>query len=241
MMKKLFLLLGILLPVYVWAQGAGQARQPNVIVVPFVDPGPDENDKIKDAVLNDEAVPLALSKIKEQFNLRNFKTIDFMTEFQRVQNRAYAASTLNAKNTGLQSYVDGARADIYVTVKISKEDFSSGASSVTLLLEAKERETGFSLANASIVSDRFRASKKELTEYALEGISENFFNQLKQAFRDMVNNGREVNITVNVDSNCDFDMENDVVGTNDMMLSEELDEWVLANAFKGNGEVRGGG
>ena len=221
MMKKLFLLLGILLPVYVWAQGAGQARQPNVIVVPFVDPGPDENDKIKDAVLNDEAVPLALSKIKEQFNLRNFKTIDFMTEFQRVQNRAYAASTLNAKNTGLQSYVDGARADIYVTVKISKEDFSSGASSVTLLLEAKERETGFSLANASIVSDRFRASKKELTEYALEGISENFFNQLKQAFRDMVNNGREVNITVNVDSNCDFDMENDVVGTNDMMLSEE--------------------
>lgn len=241
MMKKLFLLLGILLPVYVWAQGAGQARQPNVIVVPFVDPGPDENDKIKDAVLNDEAVPLALSKIKEQFNLRNFKTIDFMTEFQRVQNRVYAASTLNAKNTGLQSYVDGARADIYVTVKISKEDFSSGASSVTLLLEAKERETGFSLANASIVSDRFRASKKELTEYALEGISENFFNQLKQAFRDMVNNGREVNITVNVDSNCDFDMENDVVGTNDMMLSEELDEWVLANAFKGNGEVRGGG
>lgn len=241
MMKKLFLLLGILLPVYVWAQGAGQARQPNVIEVPFVDQGPDENDKIKDAVLNDEAVPLALSKIKEQFNLRNFKTIDFMTEFQRVQNRAYAASTLNAKNTGLQSYVDGARADIYVTVKISKEDFSSGASSVTLLLEAKERETGFSLANASIVSDRFRASKKELTEYALEGISENFFNQLKQAFRDMVNNGREVNITVNVDSNCDFDMENDVVGTNDMMLSEELDEWVLANAFKGNGEVRGGG
>lgn len=241
MMKKLFLLLGILLPVYVWAQGAGQARQPNVIVVPFVDPGPDENDKIKDAVLNDEAVPLALSKIKEQFNLRNFKTIDFMTEFQRVQNRAYAASVLNAKNTGLQSYVDGARADIYVTVKVSKEDFPSGASSVTLLLEAKERETGFSLANASIVSDRFRASKKELTEYALEGISENFFNQLKQAFRDMVNNGREVNITVNVDSNCDFDMENDVVGTNDMMLSEELDEWVLANAFKGNGEVRGGG
>lgn len=28
----------------------------------------------------------------------------------------------------------------------------------------------------------------------------------------MVNNGREVNITVNVDENCDFDMENDVVG-----------------------------
>lgn len=86
----------------------------------------------KDAVLNDEAVPLALSKIKEEFNLRNFKTIDFMTEFQRVQNRAYAASALNAKSTGLQAYVDGARADIYVTVKISKEDFAGGASNVTL-------------------------------------------------------------------------------------------------------------
>ena len=173
--------------------------------------------------------------------LRAVKTIDFMTEFQRVQNRVYAASALNAKSTGLQAYVDGARADIYVTVKISKEDFAGGASNVTLLMEAKERETGFSLANASIVSDRFRASKKELTEYALEGISENFFNQLKQAFRDMVTNGREVNITFNVDENCDFDMENDAVGTRDMTLSDELDEWVLENAFKGNGEVRSGG
>ena len=67
-----------------------------------------------------------------------------------------------------------------------------------------------------------------------------FFNQLKQAFRDMVTNGREVNITLNVDENCDFDMENDVVGTRDMTLSDELDEWVLENAFKGNGEVRSG-
>lgn len=239
-MRKLIFFLSMVMPLALFAQG-NQARQPNVIVVPFVDPGEGENDRIKDAVLNDDAVPLALSKIKEQFNLRNFKTIDFMTEFQRVQNRTYAASVLNAKSTGLQSYVDGARADIYVTVKITKEDFPGGASSVTLLMEAKERETGFSLANASIVSDRFRASKKELTEYALDGISENFFNQLKLAFRDMVNNGREVNVTLNVDGNCEFDMENDAVGTQDMTLSEELDEWVLANSFKGNGEVRSGG
>lgn len=239
-MKRLIFFLSMFLPLALFAQG-NQARQPNVIVVPFVDPGDGENDRIKDAMLNDEAIPLALSKIKEQFNLRNFKTIDFATEFQRVQNRAYAASVLNAKSTGLQSYVDGARADIYVTVKVTKEDFPSNASSVTLLMEAKERETGFSLANASIVSDRFRASKKELTEYALEGITENFFNQLKQAFRDMVDNGREVNVTVNVDENCEYDMEGDVVGTREMTLSEELDEWVLANAFKGNGEIRGGG
>ena len=230
MRRRFVFVLSMFLPLCLFAQG-NQARQPNVMVVPFVEPGEGENDRIKDAVLNDEAVPLALSKIKEQFNLRNFKTIDFMTEFQRVQNRAYAASALNAKSTGLQTYVDGARADIYVTVKITKEDFEGGASNVTLLMEA----------NASIVSDRFRASKKELTEYALEGISENFFNQLKQAFRDMVNNGREVNITVNVDENCDFDMENDVVGIKDMTLSDELDEWVLENAFKGNGEIRSGG
>ena len=74
--------LSLFLPLYLLAQN-GQARQPNVMVVPFVEPGEGENDRIKDAVLNDEAVPLALSKIKEEFNLRNFKTIDFMTEFQR--------------------------------------------------------------------------------------------------------------------------------------------------------------
>lgn len=76
--------LSLFLPLYLLAQN-GQARQPNVMVVPFVEPGEGENDRIKDAVLNDEAVPLALSKIKEEFNLRNFKTIDFMTEFQRVR------------------------------------------------------------------------------------------------------------------------------------------------------------
>lgn len=240
-MKRLFLILSVWLPLAVLAQNAGQARQPNVMVVPFVEPGPDENDKIKDAVLNDEAIPLALSKIKEEFNLRNFKTIDFLTEFQRVQNRDFAKSALNAKSTGLQSYVDGARADIYVTVKITTEQFDTGASMVTVVAEAKERETGFSLANASANSPRNRASKTELVEVALDDFSENFFNQLKQSFRDMVNNGREVNVTVNVDENCEFDMENDAVGSNDMMLSEELDEWVLANAFKGNGEVRSGG
>ena len=35
--------------------------------------------------------------------------------------------------------------------------------------------------------------------------------------------------------------KNDVVGIKDMTLSDELDEWVLENAFKGNGEIRSGG
>ena len=34
-------------------------------------------------------------------------------------------------------------------------------------MEAKERETGFSLANAGIVSDRFRASKKRADRICL--------------------------------------------------------------------------
>lgn len=235
---KVFLFF-LFLPFYLFAQN-GQARQPNVMVVPYV--ATDKNNERLEAILNDEAILLAISKIKEEFNLRKFPTIDFMAEFQRVQNRAYAASALNAKSTGLQAYVEGSRADIYVTVKITKEDFvEEGTSNVTLLVEAKERETGFSLANVSIVSDRSRSSKKELTEYALEDISENFFNQLKQEFRKMVTNGREVNITFKVSENCDFDMVNDVVGTRDMTLSDELDEWVSANAFKENGEVRWGG
>lgn len=44
--------LSLFLPLYLLAQN-GQARQPNVMVVPFVEPGEGENDRIKDAVLND--------------------------------------------------------------------------------------------------------------------------------------------------------------------------------------------
>lgn len=238
MMKPLIFFLSMFVSLSVW----GQARQANVIVVPFVEPGETESEQIKDAILHDDAVTLALAKIKEEFSLRGFGTVDFLEEFRRTQNRDFAASSLNAKNTGLQSYVDNARADIYVTVKITKDDMNDGTSHATVILEAKERETAFSLANASVVSPRARnASKKELTELALEEISENFFNQLKLAFRNMVENGREVNVAVNVDDNCEFDMEADEVGTDGLMLLEEVDEWVLQNAFKGNGEVRGAG
>jgi hypothetical protein len=230
----------MLLALPLCAQNNYQARQPNVIVVPFVAPGDNESQEIK-AAMDDEAMPLALSLIKEQFNLRKFPTIDFQTEYQRVQNRALTASASNAKSSTLQAYVDGARADIYVTVRIDKEEFDGGASSVTVLMEAKERETGFSLANASVVSDRFRATKKELTQYALEGIQENFFNQLGQAFNSMVTDGREVNIVLNVDANCELDLMGDAVGTEGLSVEENLTEWVAENAFNGNGEVRASG
>ncbi|MDR1004668.1 MAG: DUF6175 family protein [Prevotellaceae bacterium] len=239
-MKKLILSLCVFAALPLCAQNIYQARQPNVIVVPYVAPGDNEGEEIKVA-MSEEAIPLALSMIKEQFNLRKFPTIDFQTEYQRVQNRALTASAANAKTSTLQAYVDGARADIYVTVRISKDDFEGGASSVTVLLEAKERETGFSLANASLVSDRFRTGKKELTQYALEGIQENFFNQLGQAFNNMVTNGREVNLVLNVDANCELDLMGDAVGSEGLSVEENLTEWVAQNAFKGNGEVRASG
>ncbi|MDR1003562.1 MAG: DUF6175 family protein [Prevotellaceae bacterium] len=236
-MKRLIISLCVLAAWSLAAQNTFQARQPNVIVVPYVAPGDNEGEAIR-AAMSEDAIPLALSMIKEQFNLRKFPTIDFQTEYQRVQNRALTASAANAKSSTLQAYVDGARADIYVTVRIDQEEFAGGAASVTVLMEAKERETGFSLANASLVSDRFKASKKELTQYALEGIQENFFNQLGQAFNNMVTNGREVNIVLNVDANCDLDLMGTAVGSEGLSVEENLTEWVAENAFKGNGEVR---
>ena len=56
MRRRFVFFLSMFLPLCLFAQG-NQARQPNVMVVPFVEPGEGENDRIKDAVLNDEAVP----------------------------------------------------------------------------------------------------------------------------------------------------------------------------------------
>lgn len=221
------------------------AKNPNVIVVPYVAPCDDESEKIKDLITNDPAVTLAMSKIKEEFSLRQFPTVDFIQEWRRVQNRNFASSTLNAKSTGLQAYVENARADIYVTVKLDAKEFDNGTQIVTVILEAKEAETAFSLANASMQSVRNKASKEQLVEHIFsdpeDNPAENFLNQVKLAFQDMVNNGREVNVVVNVDENSDFDMEEMTVGTQDMTLSEEVDEWVNENAYKNTGEVRGAG
>ena len=224
---------------------AQNARNPNVIVVPFVTTGDDEGDRIKDLIENNPAVTLAMSKIKEEFSLRQYPTVDFVQEWKRVRNRDFASATLGAKSTGLQAYVENSRADIYVTVKVDAQEFDNGSQVVTVILEAKEAETSFSLANASMQSVRNKASKEQLVESIFsdpeDNPAENFMNQVKMAFQDMVNNGREVNIVINVDENSDFDMEEMTVGTQDMTLTEEVDEWVSENAFKNTGEVRGAG
>lgn len=242
-MRTLTVLLSIVLALPVLAQS--RAKNPNVIVVPYVTPGENEGEQISQIIANDPATTLAMSKIKEEFSLRQFPTIDFIQEWKRVQNRDFAASTLDAKSTGLQRYVENARADIYVTVKIDVNEFDNGSRVVTLVLEAKEAETAFSLANASIQSIKNKASKEQLIEAIFsdpdDSPSENFLNQVKLAFQDMINNGREVNVVVNVDGACDFDMEEMTVGSQDMTLLEELDEWVVENAYKNTGEVRGAG
>lgn len=241
-MRIIILFLSFVLSLPLFAQNA---KNPNVIVVPFVASGDDEGEKIKDLIENNPAVTLTMSKIKEEFSLRQFPTVDFIQEWKRVQNRNFAASALNAKSTGLQAYVENARADIYVTVKVDTEEFDNGSQIVTVILEAKEAETAFSLANASMQSVRNKASKEQLIEHIFSdpenNPAENFLNQVKLAFIDMVNNGREVNIVVNVDESSDFDMEEMTVGTQDMTLSEEVDEWVNENAHKNTGEVRGAG
>jgi hypothetical protein len=208
------------------------------MVIPYVD----EGEQVQNVLKNDD-VMLAVSLIKEQFSLIPFPTIDFKTEYDRLQNRSLAASALNAKSDGLQELVMNSRADIYVTVKLSFDKIASGASIVTAILEAKERETGFSLANASIVSDPFKATDKELVQYALSPTETltNFMNQVGMAFDDMVANGREVNLVISVNENCEFDMVGDLVGSTDKTLEEEVTDWVTDNAVNGNGEVRAGG
>lgn len=241
-MRLISVLLTIMLTVPAMAQNA---KNPNVMVVPYVAIGNNEGAQIDSIINNDPAATLAMSKIKEEFSLRQFPTVDFVQEYKRVKNREFAGAALNAKSTGLQAYVENARADIYVTVKVDAKEFDNGAQIVTVILEAKETETAYSLANASMQSVKNKASKEQLVESIFSdpeaNPAENFLNQVKLAFMDMVENGREVNFVVNVDENSDFDMEEMSVGTQDMTLSEEVDNWVNENAYKNTGEVRGAG
>lgn len=241
-MRIISIILTIMLALPAMAQNA---KNPNVMVVPYVAMGNNEGAQIDSIINNDPAATLAMSKIKEEFSLRQFPTVDFVQEYKRVKNREFAGAALNAKSTGLQAYVENARADIYVTVKVDAKEYDNGSQVVTVILEAKETETAYSLANASMQSVRNKASKKQLVESIFsdpeENPAENFLNQVKLAFIDMVENGREVNFVVNVDESSDFDMEEMPVGTQDMTLTEEVDEWVNENAYKNTGEVRGAG
>lgn len=246
-MKKIFLLSSVLMfSCFMFAQqptkttqkaektsSVGKASQPKIIVVPFAK----EGEKIRTIIEKNPMVSLGLSKVKEAFSLRGFPTRDFITMLKASKVNQMISEAKGTQSDLVKSIVRGSKADISVSVRMDVTRLEGGKTEVNVILEAAETATGSSLANASFNSDIFITQDSvKLANRALKKISDNFFFQLQSSFADMLDNGRELKIILELGENAEITAYTKV-GSEGDDLEAALHSWMMDNSYKGTYDI----
>jgi hypothetical protein len=206
--------------------------QPSIMVIPMKKQGEDYRQLLE----NGADKRLAISRVKGAFDSRGFTTYDFEAELKKV-------TTLGAFNGDTQTDVKDAivrnsGADIFVEVDIIVMRGQSGTE-VTIILEAFESATGRSLANDDESSGKYYTDDiAKLAGKAIDGMKENFLNQLQLKFTEIVTNGRSVYIEFGLSQEATINFQSEV-NTDGDLLSEVIGDWMKDNAYK-NYAKRGG-
>jgi len=206
--------------------------QPSIMVIPMKKQGEDYRQLLE----NGADKRLAISRVKAAFDSRGFTTYDFEAELKKV-------TTLGAFNGDTQTDVKDAivrnsGADIFVEVDIIVMRGQSGTE-VTIILEAFESATGRSLSNDDESSGKYYTDDiAKLAGKAIDGMKENFLNQLQLKFTEIVTNGRSVYIEFGLSQEATINFQSEV-NTDGDLLSEVIGVWMKDNAYK-NYAKRGG-
>ena len=150
--------------------------QPKVMIIPFTKEGQDIR-TILEADINKR---VALTKVKEKFDLRGFTTVDFLGKLKGAKE---ANVFTNESQSDLKSsLILFSGADIYVTTEIDYQQSSTG-NSITLVLTAFEVSTGNSLSNKVGFSGKFYTDDiAKLASRAVDNCIEEFLNVIYIAF-----------------------------------------------------------
>ena len=195
------------------------------MVIPFAKQGED----IRTLLENDINKRIALTKIKEAFDLRGFTTVDFLNKLKATNMSSVfnAASQSDIKST----IISQSGADIYVSAEINYQS-SSGGNSINLVISANEVSTGNSLANGVGFSGKyFTDDVAKLTVKAIDKLPDvsGFYFCIVQAknsesyshttlrFGDVTEEGNDEDL--NFHANCDCIVEKDRIE-----WLEEIDE-----------------
>ena len=206
--------------------------QPKIMVVPYTKEGED----IRTLLEEDVNKRIALTKIKEAFDLRGFTTVDFTAKLKTVnmQNAFMADNKADLKSQIIQQ----SGADVYVEAEINTL-FSNTGNSVKLIITAYEISTGNSLANKVGESNKFYTDDiGKLATKAIESCAEDFLNTMQMKFTDIVENGKSIQINFGFDAGSAYTMSSEV-GTNGLLLSDEIELWMEQAAYKNNYHIQG--
>ena len=204
--------------------------QPKVMVIPFTKEGQDIR-TILEADINKR---VALTKVKEKFDLRGFTTVDFLGKLKvaKESNVFTNESQSDLKST----LILFSGADIYVSTEIDYQQSSSG-NSITLVLNAFEVSTGNSLSNKVGFSGKFYTDDvAKLASRAVDNCIDEFLNVMQDKFTDIVKNGRSIIVDIGFAQDSKNSFSSEFSG---LPLSDAVEEWFGKNAFKNNYHIQG--
>jgi hypothetical protein len=205
--------------------------QPKIMVIPYTKEGED----LRTILENDENKRIAITKIKEGFDGRGFTTVDFVAKLKAAKdNNIFTSDNQTDIKTQI---VEMSGADVYVQSEVIAEKGTTG-SSVNLILTAFEVSTGNSLSNKVGESGRFYTDDfNKLAAKAVESCVEDFLNVMQSKFTDIVENGKSIIIDIGFDANSQHKMSSEI-GSDGLLLSDQIELWMEANAFKNNYHVQ---
>ncbi|SEP98160.1 DUF6175 family protein [Neolewinella agarilytica] len=206
------------------AQENTQTVQPTIMVIPFAK----EDEQLRTALEKNEALRIAVSKVKEGFDDRGYSTIDFRSKLNQLGNDQVMESD---NVTSLkQMVIELSGADIFVEVEVQKNRSSSG-NSVAVVLSAYDAYSSESLANKVGTSPKFYSEDyAKLTTRALGDNVEELLNTIQLKFDDIVANGRTITMNIGFSQASEYDMDSEV-GVDEDLLSDVIEDWLYDNSF----------
>ncbi|MDR2653184.1 MAG: DUF6175 family protein [Prevotellaceae bacterium] len=212
--------------------GEVQTVQPKIMVIPYVKEGED----IRTVLEEDVNKRITITKIKEAFDSRGFTTVDFTARLRASQSNSVFSS---ANKTDIKAqFIQMSGADIYVETEVNVL-LSSTGNSVKVIVTAYEISTGNSLSNKVGESGKFYTDDiGKLASKAFETVATDFLTVMQEKFTDIVNNGKSLIIEFGFAEDSQYNMFSEV-GTQGLLLSDELELWMEQNAYKNNYHIQG--
>lgn len=214
------------------AAPATASLNPTIVVIPGLPPGEDDSFQgLKTYMENNPAVRHAVNAVSSQFSSHGYKTRDFLTMLSN-------SKTDDLFQEGMQTdaatmVIQQLPGDIVVRVFVDVvQDGNKAQCAVTI--DAVEAQTAGKLCSSTFSSGQYMTTDAILlTDNALKKMEKPFFNRLRDAFSDMVDKGREVNMEFLLGetvSDWNFDLETPATETG---FKEALEEWLRDRSHKG--------
>lgn len=212
--------------------------QPKIMVIPYTKEGED----IRTVLEADENKRVILTKIKEAFDERGVSTVDFVAKLQAMESGN--VFNMDNKSDVKSQIIDMSGADIYVEAEMicnQSGNMSGGKpeTRIKITLTAYDCATGSSLSNKIGESGTFYTNDiAKLAMKAVSSCADDFLRVMQMKFSQLAEDGRSVMMQIGFDENSALTMESEV-GTNGLLLQDEIELWVESNAYNGNYHLQG--